>query len=204
MYIESQVGNTYLREVDDDGTFEKNDEHKPDWADDPCFVTASWPTINYFMIANALVRGCIPNAAKPHRTLLTTTTAFHLASKPSLRLSVDEAAVMFKLLDLCAALAEYLCHLQNRTPHLVSGVRSGQNHALPFDHLQIWYKIHVQQMQYYDRHTPDAPQTLRALSPSTSNPHGLYDAVIINADLDSDWPIQGLEGTLYELYQHNH
>jgi hypothetical protein len=198
------VGSTDLREVDDEGAFEKNDEHEPDLEDDPYFVAAGRPTINYFTIANALARGCIPNTLKPHHTLSTTTTAFHLASKPSLRLSVDDAAVMFKLPDLRVALAEYLCHLQNRTPHLVSGVRSGQNHALPFDHLQIWYKIRVQQMQYYNKHTPDAPQTLRALPPSSSNPHGLHDAVIINTDPDIDWPRRGLEGTFYKLYQHIH
>lgn len=92
---------------------EKNDEHKPDSEDDPYFVAAGQPTVNYFMIADALAHGCIPNAAKSHHTLLTTTAAFHLASKPSLRLSMDDAVTIFKNLDLCVAIAEYLCYLQN-------------------------------------------------------------------------------------------
>ena len=138
--------------------------------------------------------GCIPNAVKPYHTLATTTTTFHLSTKPSARLSVDEAADMFNIPDLCAAISEYLCRVQNGAPHDVSRVRSQQNCQLPFDRLQIWYKVHVQQMRYHDRLTPDAPQTLRALPPSAANPHGLYDAVIVNADLDSDWPRRGLEG----------
>ena len=79
-YIESQVGNTDLREVNDDGVFEKNDEHKPDSEDDPYFVAASQPTINYFTIADALARRCIPNTATPCRLqlLLFTLPASHL------------------------------------------------------------------------------------------------------------------------------
>ncbi|KAF8551003.1 hypothetical protein OG21DRAFT_1524746 [Imleria badia] len=180
--------------IDDDGAFEKNDEHEPDPEDAPYFAATSQPTINYFMITDALARGCIPNAIKPYCTLLTATTAFHLASKSSLRLSVDEVSAMFNLPDLRVALAECLYRLQNATLCLVLGARSGQNHTLPFDHLQISYKIHVQQMQYHDKYTPNAPQTLHVLPPSTTNPHGLYDAVIINMDPDSDWPRWGLEG----------
>ena len=125
---------------------------------------------------------------KPYHTLSTTTTAFHLASKPSLTLSVDKVATMFNLPDLHAALAQSLYCLQTGMPHHVLGVRSRENHALLFDCLQIWCKIHVQQMQYYDKHMPDDSQALRALPPSTTNPHGLYDAVIVNVDLDSNWP----------------
>ncbi|KAI6001511.1 hypothetical protein EDC04DRAFT_2908687 [Pisolithus marmoratus] len=126
-------------------------------------LAAIWSPLNYFTIVDLLMHGCIPNATKPYCTFSTATTAFHLSTKPSLRLSVDEAAITFNLLDLRAAISEYLYCLQNRMPHLVSG-------------------------------TPDLLQTLRALPPSAVNLHGLYDATIINADPDSNWPQQGLEG----------
>ncbi|KAI6032442.1 hypothetical protein EDC04DRAFT_2605185 [Pisolithus marmoratus] len=119
---------------------------------------------------------------KLYCTFSTATTAFHLSTKPSLRLSVDEAAIMFNLPDLCTAISEYLYCLENGMPHLVSGVRSQQNHELLFNHLQIWCKVHVQQMRYHAQQTPDALQTL------------LYDATIVNADPDSNWLQQGLEG----------
>ena len=132
-------------------------------------------------------------AIKLYCTFTTTTTAFHLASKPSLRLSLDKAAEMFKIPDLCHTLVEYLHCLENGTPHAVSGTRS--NHStLPFDHIQIWYRVHTQQMQYYNSKVPDAPQTLRALPPLASCPHGLYDAVVINAEPQSEWPRCGLHG----------
>ena len=144
------------------------------------------PISNYFAMADALRHGSIPMAIKPYRTFATTTTAFHLASKPSLHLSLDEAAEMFKIPDLHQALVEHLHHLENGTPHTVSGTRS--NHStLPFDRIQIWHRVRTQQMQYYNS-IPDAPQTLRALPPSASCPHGLYDAVVINAEPQGKWP----------------
>ncbi|KAI6027712.1 hypothetical protein BKA83DRAFT_4490257 [Pisolithus microcarpus] len=40
----------------------------------------------------------------------------------------------------------------------------------------------------YMAQTLDAPQTMHAMPPSPLYLHGLYDAAIINADPDSDWP----------------
>ncbi|KIK18560.1 hypothetical protein PISMIDRAFT_14270 [Pisolithus microcarpus 441] len=190
-YYRSQGRHTTIDAIEDDEIFEQAEvEHEPDEDDtslaDHLVVVRS--PINYFAIADMLVHGCIPNTLKPYCTLSTTTTAFHLSTKPSLRLSVDEAAAMFNLLDLRAALSEYLYRLQSGMPHLVSGARSRQDHELPFDRLQVWYKIHAQQMHYYATQTPDAPQTMHAMPPSPLYPHGLYDAAIINADPDSNWP----------------
>ncbi|KAI5987639.1 hypothetical protein EDD15DRAFT_2371999 [Pisolithus albus] len=195
-YMESKRGEEDLRvdEIEGNET-EQDKEHEPDEEEFPTdHLAATRSPINYFTIADALVRGCIPNAPRPYRTFSTATTAFHLSTKPSLRLSVDEAAAVFNLPDLRAAISEYLHRLESGMPHRVSGVRSQQDHQLPFDRLQIWCKVRVQQMRYHSRQTPDTPQTLRAFHPSTVNPHGLYDAAIVNADPDSDWPQRGLEG----------
>jgi len=130
---------------------------------------------------------CTSSEGAATQTLSSLFTAFHLASKPSLCLSLDEAAETFKIPDLHQALMEYLHRLENGTLYVVSGTRT--NHCvLPFDHIQIWYKVRMQQMQYYNSKVPDGLQTLRTLPPSTSCPHGLYDAVVINAEPQSEWP----------------
>jgi len=193
-HLHSQGSQVNRGEDDEDEVFEQGDEHEsyPEDSSVADHMAAFRPISNYFAVADALRRGSIPTAIKPYRTFSTTTTAFHLASKPSLRLSLDEAAEMFKIPDLRQALVEYLHRLENGT-HIVSGTRS--NHCtLPFDRIQIWYKVRTQQMQYYISKVPDAPQTLRAVPPSTSCPHGLYDAVVINAEPQSEWPRCGLNG----------
>ena len=161
--------------------------------------------VNYFKVADALSCSHVPNTQKPFRTISTTTTAFHFASKPSLQLSVDEASVTFNIPDLRSALWEYLSRLPNVSSHLVSRVRTQeQNCTLPFEHIQIWHKVCVQQMYYYESQTPDAPQTLRALPPSTTKRHGVYDAVIVNAEPESNWPRCGLEGKSQHLSACSH
>ena len=182
---------------DDELPLGANDDHEPE-SEDSFFanhLAAFCPVSNYFAIADALRRGCIPTAIKLFRVFSTDTTAFRLASKPSLCLNIDEAADMFKIPDLCQVLLQFFCRLENGVPHSAPRTRNeGENCILPFERIQIWHKICIQQMQYYDSKIPDAPQTLRAIPPSTSCPHGLYDAAVINAELRSDWPRCGLNG----------
>lgn len=174
---------------DDDGTFDRDKEHEPDAEDvslsDHLGLTTSASQINYFDISEAISRGCIPNAPKPHRTFSTATSAFRLALKPSLRLSIDEASVKYNIPDLRPALQRYFRRVETSSPHL----------NLPSDHLQIWFKLRVQQMFYHSK-TPDTPQTVRAVPPSIANPHGVYDAVVVNVMPESLWPRQGLEGQI--------
>ncbi|KAI5980659.1 hypothetical protein EDD15DRAFT_2187253 [Pisolithus albus] len=151
--------------------------------------------LNYFVIANALASDSIPNAPKPHCTFSNITTAFHLATKPSLRMTIDDATVLFKLPDLRPAIGEFLQRAQNHSNHPVSGVTSQDLcYPLPFDRIQIWYKICIQQFLYHKAQNVDAPQTLRVLPPSSDHPHGLYDTVILSPGPDSDWPRRGIEG----------
>lgn len=194
-YLQSQANSV---NQDNDEVFDRDDEHEPDSEESSLaeHMTTVQSTNNYFTIAEALHHGSIPMAVKPFCTFSTSTTTFHLATKPSLRLNIDETATMFNLPDLCQALFKYLHHLEHGAPHTVSGARSmEQNCTLPFDHLQVWHKLQVQQMQFYNNELPDVPQTLHALPPSPSCSHGLYDAVVINADGQSDWPQCGLDGT---------
>ncbi|KAI6101999.1 hypothetical protein EDD16DRAFT_1495086 [Pisolithus croceorrhizus] len=151
--------------------------------------------LNYFVIANALASDSIPNALKPHHTFSNITTAFHLVTRPSLCMTIDDTTILFKLPDLRPAIGEFLQHAQNHLNHPVSGVMSQDlRYPLPFDCIQIWYKIHIQQFLYHKAQDIDTPQTLRVLPPSGDHPHGLYDMVILSPGPNSDWPWQGIEG----------
>ena len=176
------------------------DEDKEDEVDDAnSLIQQLYPSrsaVNYFSIADSLVCSCTPNVPTPSHTFATTTTTFHIATKPSLHLSVDEAATQFRIPDLCPMIKDFLQWEQDNSSHPVTGIRMQDSQCpLPFDCVQIWYKIHVQQFLYHGGGKVDAPQTLKALPPSTKNPHGLYDAVIVSPDTESDWPLQELEGT---------
>ena len=157
-------------------------------------------SVDYFAVAEALIRGCIPNAPKPYRTFSPSTTAFHIANKPSLCTTIDQAATLFGVPDLCPAICEYLQHAQAGVNHDVSGVRTqGLDCRLPFDRIQIWYKLRVQQFLYHADAKVDAPQTVRSYPPSPERPHGLYDAAVISPSPDSDWPRRGIEGKSIKL-----
>ena len=200
-HLHTQVSQVNRGE-DGDEVFELDDEHEscPEDSSIADHMATFRPISDYFAMADALRCGSIPMAIKPYRTFSTTTTAFHLASKPSLRLGLDKAAEMFKIPDLRQALVECLHRLENGTPHPVSGTRTFNHRILPFDCIQIWYKFRTQQMQYHNSNVPDAPQTLRAFPPSTSHPHGLYDTVVINSERQSEWPKCGLNGMLTLTY----
>ena len=194
-HLYSRVSN--MNQNDEDEDFERDDKHEPNSEDLSLAnsMMALRPVTDYFAIADALQRGHIPTAIKPYCTFSTRTTAFHLATKPSYSLSIDNAAAMFKIPDFRQALFAYYHCLEDGAPHVVSGNRTEHNVILPFDRVQVWQKIRVQQMQYYNNTVPNTPQTLRAIPPSTSHPHGLYDATVVNAESQSNWPKCGLDGT---------
>ena len=198
-YFEAHRQQTPLPDEDDlDFDWEDNDIE----LDTPSLsehMNVSRSTVNYFAVAEALSCGCIPNALKPHRTFSSSSTAFHITNKPSLRMTVDEAAVLFEVPDLRPAIWEFLQCVQNRTNHDVSGVRTQNlDCPLPFDRIQVWYKVCVQQFLHHTDKRVDAPQTLRAFPHSPDRPHGLYDTAIISPGPDSDWLWRGVEGKSIE------
>ena len=166
---------------DDNLSDSDSEEHEPDaeMVQLSEYHTPVRRTPNYFSISSALLLGAKPSAPRPYRTFATSTTGFHLAIKPSLRVSVHEAATLYQLPGFKDAIAVFF------TSH---GLQ------LPIDRLQVWHKIRVQQLAYHDRKTPLAPQTLCAVPPSNTNRYGQHDAVIISPQLQSDWPKSGLKG----------
>lgn len=164
----------------------EDDEHEPD-AEKGHFsglsnVVRQIP--NYFSISSSLFLGAKPSAPRPYRTFATSTTGFHLATKPSLRLSIDEAAALYMLPDLHSAVTTFFAsdemRLQVPQPRI--------------DKLQIWHKVRVQQMSYHDNKILLSPQTLLAVPPSAAHSYGQYDSAIISPNLQSDWPRNGLAG----------
>lgn len=155
--VDSSVGDD-KEEHDGDADPDSPSLHEP--------VKLSCVSVNYFTIANALATSPIPNTLMPRRTFSTATTAFHLANKPSNCMTVDEAAVLFKLPDLCPAIYKFPQHVQNSSDHPVLDTTTQDLRCpLLFDRVQIWYKIHVQQHLYHKEQEVDTPQTLRALPP---------------------------------------
>jgi hypothetical protein len=99
------------------------------------YISLSRSIVNYFALADAISCGLIPNAPKLYRTFTTSTTTFHIANKPSLRTTIDEAAALFGILDLRPAIWEFFQRVQDRrNTHDVSGIRTRDVHCpLPFD-----------------------------------------------------------------------
>ncbi|KAG1747488.1 hypothetical protein EDD22DRAFT_785653 [Suillus occidentalis] len=83
-------------------------------------------------------------------------TALHLVCNPSIRnISVNEVTIMFNLPDLHPTLADFLHHEVTSGHHVyaTSGPqRAGPEAELPFNKLQVWFKIHLQEMDFHDAH----------------------------------------------------
>ena len=67
---------------------------------------------------------------------------------------------------------------------------------LPFDNLQVWTKLQVQNHSYFQPHHILPPQTINASPPSGSWTYGHSDIVLINTDNSKVWPHSGLEGCI--------
>ena len=101
----------------------------------------------------------------------------------------------FKLPDLCGALADFLDRFNYGQPLKIGGRRAADaNSPLPFDHLQVWTKVRLQNRSYHTPHHILPPQTINVLPPSEAWTPGLCDVVLINTDNNKVWPHSGLEG----------
>ena len=134
-YIE-QCAMDQANNGDGDSDSDSDEQHEPD-AETIHLSEYSTPTRqfpDYFSISASLILGAKPSAPKPYRTFATSTTGFHLATKPSLWLSVDEAAIAYQLPDLKDTIIAFangdVCF-------------QGQ-HGI--ENLQIWHKVRLQQL----------------------------------------------------------
>ncbi|KAG1881763.1 hypothetical protein C8R48DRAFT_550766, partial [Suillus tomentosus] len=151
-------------------------------------ATRSRPITNYFEISKLLQRRELGSVPLPLRSFVVKRTALHLAYDPSIRtITVDEAAIKFALPDLRPAIADSSNGRQLMDMH----TKAGPTAILPFDKIQVWFKIRVQEMELYDAHTVRSAQTLNCAPPNNPWTLGRYDTSIFETDTSHTWPNSG-------------
>ena len=159
------------------------------------FLALSRPITDYFAIARLLVSSP-GNAPTPLRSFSVGSTAFHLASKPSVQhMSVQEAADTFHLPDLPAALSHFIAFEKDcgsSALNSVGGHHRTTGSTLPFDELQVWFKLRIQGRNFHKRDQLLLAQTLFCAPLSTSWPFGQYDTTLAATSSSSVWPDTGL------------
>ncbi|RDB15509.1 hypothetical protein Hypma_004166 [Hypsizygus marmoreus] len=152
---------------------------------------------DYYALALALQQEGSQQVLHPLRTFIDGDTAIHLSRDPShKRMSVDEISEKFKLPDLRGALSDYLNHINSGDGTVLEYREAGNsgNGYLPFDLLEVWNKVRVQNRSYFAPHSILPAQTINASPPSDSWLFGRHDVVLINVDSGSCWPCSGLDG----------
>ncbi|RDB31099.1 hypothetical protein Hypma_000008 [Hypsizygus marmoreus] len=153
---------------------------------------------DYFAIANMLQQDASIKAPFLLRTFVGGDTAIHLSRDPSFkRMSIHDVAVKFKLPNLHLALADYLNCVKNSDGTILTDdeppTQNIRTH-LPFDMLEIWTKVRIQNRAYFAPHDILPAQTINTSPPSDSWPFGHSDTVLMNTDPNFSWPRGGLEG----------
>ncbi|KAG1734364.1 hypothetical protein EDD22DRAFT_982469 [Suillus occidentalis] len=155
----------------------------------------SRPTTNYFEIAKVLQHREAGTVPVPLHSFVIERTAFHLAYDPSIR------NISFGLPDLRPAIADFLrredTHGRDHI-HTIGGARrAGPTTPLPFDKLQVWFKLRLQDTDFHDISIIRPAQTLNCAPPSDPWTSGQYDTAIINNEARCVWPTDGLHGMLF-------
>ena len=171
---------------------------------DPQLATpSSRPTwhANYFKLANSLEHGMYPTAPHPYRTIVRGHTALHVSRDPAMKLSVDEAMTKFNLPDLCSALANFLAHSNYEDSFVIGGRQmAAVDTQLPFNQLQIWTKIQLQNCSYHAPFNILPPQSVNASPPSGPWTFGCSDTILFNVDPSKVWPQSGIEGVFMDTF----
>ncbi|KAG1785087.1 uncharacterized protein HD556DRAFT_1451053 [Suillus plorans] len=157
------------------------------------------PITNYFAIARALRCRDDGSVPVPLRSFSVGCTAFNLGYDPSIRsITIDEVAVKFGLPDLQPAIADFLQHEAthgHQHIHAIGGPRrAGPTADLPFDKIQVWFKIRLQETDFHNTHTIKPAQTLNCAPPSGPWTLGRYDTVIVETTVGYSWPSSRLSG----------
>ncbi|KAG1844743.1 hypothetical protein C8R48DRAFT_617756 [Suillus tomentosus] len=156
------------------------------------------PITDYFSIAKILQQKEVGSVPVPLRSFVVGRTALHLAYDPSIKnTTVDEVAIMFGLPDLRPAIADFLYREATYGSHIhsIGGPRRAAHDAeLPFDKVQVWFKVRLQETEFHDPHIIRPAQTLNCAPPSDPWTLGRYDTVIIQTSSGHSWPASGLSG----------
>ena len=110
----------------------------------------------------------------------------------------------FKIPGLCHALANFGAQINNNKPLVISGCQTVlAATTLPFDKIQIWTKLQLQNHSYYTLHDVLPLQTINILPPSDFWPVGWCDPVLVNSNPSKVWPASGFEGNGNHLDNNN-
>lgn len=154
-------------------------------------------TTNYFSKALQVAREVLPY---PPRTFIAGGTAIHLNYNPSRTgVKIEDIADDFDIPDLYAALSDFLRHdVRDRgAVHRVGPRRRSlidRPSTLPFDRVQVWHTVRLQQMSFHDSSIVLPAQTIHASPSGPGWPKGRRDPVLVNVDGVSEWPKSGLTG----------
>ncbi|KAG1824986.1 hypothetical protein EV424DRAFT_1471865 [Suillus variegatus] len=158
-------------------------------------------TSNYFskIRMSAATRHGIPQAHPP-RMFLAGSTAVHLNCNPTYTgLKIDKVADQFNIPDLRHALSDFF-QRNVRNGDRVFGVgvprRLLIDHPLniPFEHVQVWHTVRLQQACLHDPSIVLPAQTMHASPACPGWPKGRQDVAIFNINSAHDWPESGLMG----------
>ncbi|KAG1835925.1 hypothetical protein DFJ58DRAFT_719208 [Suillus subalutaceus] len=157
------------------------------------------PVISYFAIARALQYRPLGSVPLPLRSFVVGRTAFHIAYDASIRkISIDDVAIKFSLPDLRPAIADFIqreATCGDQHIHAIGGPRRGAHTAiLPFDRVQVWFKVRLQETEFHDAHTIRPAQTLNCAPPCHPWNLGRYDTAIVQTSAGFSWPSSGLSG----------
>ena len=106
---------------------------------------------NYFSKADHLLESTPTSVHFPLCTFLGGHTAINVARDPKTnRSTINHIAVEFQILDLHAALGDYIQQELSEQPHTVTGPCSSPHDChLPFTYLAVWHSVHLQQTPFY-------------------------------------------------------
>ncbi|KAG1737754.1 hypothetical protein EDB19DRAFT_1895748 [Suillus lakei] len=171
------------RDDQDDGI--DDDKNADEAGDIQDVISDLWGTgrviSNFFK--KAQLASLSTTAPRPLHTFVIGSMAIHLNFDPLLRCqAINDVAGKFCLPDLQPALADYIQREASPTTNL------------PFQHLNIWFKVHVQQTPRHSGSALLPALTVNASPPDANWKHGCYDAAIFTVDSTEQWPASGLKG----------
>ncbi|KAG2050012.1 hypothetical protein BDR06DRAFT_1011629 [Suillus hirtellus] len=140
--------------------------------------------------------------AHPPCTFLAGSTTIHLNSNPThTGLKINEVADQFNIPDLQYALSDFLqCDARNGDGAFGVGVprRSLIDRPLniPFERVQIWHTVRLQQVCLHDPSVILPAQTMHASPAHVGWPKGRKDVAILNVNSAYDWPKSGLKDAM--------
>ena len=158
------------------------------------------PITNYFAAAAQLCTKKVGTIPLPLRTFsVNNNTAIHLAYDPSIRrITINDTTEKYDLPDLRSALVDFLNREKAYGPDIVHPIggqrRASSASSLPFNEVQVWFKVRVQNTEFDDPGVVVPAQTLLCSPPDEIWSFGWYDTAIFNVDPASRWPESGLKG----------